>query len=55
MIEAHDKIDGIEAGEQSGAREPRAQWQRPTFRKLQADDAEHGPHLSGADGAFTLS
>ena len=55
MVEVHDKADGVKTGEQAGSREPRAQWQRPSVRKLQADDAELGPHTGGTDGTFTHS
>ena len=54
MVEVHDKADGVKTGEQAGSREPRAQWQRPSVRKLQADDAELGPHTGGTDGTFTI-
>jgi hypothetical protein len=55
MPEAPHKTADAEDGGQTVAHHPRALWQRPTLRRLQADHAELSVTNSAPDGTFTTS
>ena len=55
MSDIRDRTECAEAGERTRAPDARAQWQRPSVRKLQTDQAELGVTHGAPDGTFTTS